>query len=183
MAVRCTGRPPTECYDTRDCIIQFDLLTMSTWCSKHVEAWNKLIIKFSASSWLILINKKFPRCPTTLDSAKLLTVKRSALSTAVTHRSTIHCAVNLHRRCHVRHIATQLHYSRITSTKSPSLCMTILSPSFTKLSPPTPVTRYWLHHSYCTNTLIYAHTFGAVSRLVTLTLWRLTTYIWVIPHR
>jgi len=29
---------------------------MST-CSKHVEAWNKLIIKFSASSWLILRNK------------------------------------------------------------------------------------------------------------------------------
>ena len=28
-------------------------------CSKHVEAWNKLIIKFSASSWLILINKPF----------------------------------------------------------------------------------------------------------------------------
>ena len=26
-------------------------------CSKHVEAWNTLIIKFSASSWLILINK------------------------------------------------------------------------------------------------------------------------------
>ena len=26
-------------------------------CSKHVEAWNKLIIKFGASSWLILINK------------------------------------------------------------------------------------------------------------------------------
>ena len=26
--------------------------------SKHVEAWNKLIIKFSASSWLILRNKK-----------------------------------------------------------------------------------------------------------------------------
>ena len=25
-------------------------------CSKHVEAWNKLIIKFSASSWLILRN-------------------------------------------------------------------------------------------------------------------------------
>ena len=23
-------------------------------CSKHVEAWNKLIVKFSASSWLIL---------------------------------------------------------------------------------------------------------------------------------
>ena len=26
-------------------------------CSKHVEAWNKLNIKFSASSWLLLINK------------------------------------------------------------------------------------------------------------------------------
>ena len=26
-------------------------------CSKHVEAWNKLIIKFSASSWLILRTK------------------------------------------------------------------------------------------------------------------------------
>jgi len=22
-----------------------DLLMMSTWCSKHVEAWNKLIVK------------------------------------------------------------------------------------------------------------------------------------------
>ena len=27
-------------------------------CSKHVEVWNKLIIKFSATSWLILINKQ-----------------------------------------------------------------------------------------------------------------------------
>ena len=26
-------------------------------CSKHLDAWNKLIIKFSASSWLILRNK------------------------------------------------------------------------------------------------------------------------------
>jgi len=41
----CTGRPPTECDETRCCIIQFDLLMMSTWCSKHVEAYNKLIIK------------------------------------------------------------------------------------------------------------------------------------------
>jgi len=23
----------------------FDFLTMNTWCSKHVEAWNKLIVK------------------------------------------------------------------------------------------------------------------------------------------
>jgi len=34
----------------------FDLLMMSTWCSKHVEALNELIVKqkFCASSWLIL---------------------------------------------------------------------------------------------------------------------------------
>ena len=38
----------------------FDLLMMSTWCSKHVEAWNKLIVKqkFCASSWLITDIKK-----------------------------------------------------------------------------------------------------------------------------
>ena len=39
---RCTYR----CDDTRCCIIyNFDLLMMSTLCSKHVEAYNKLIIK------------------------------------------------------------------------------------------------------------------------------------------
>ena len=31
-------------------------------CSKHVEAWNKLIIKFSASNWLILRNKYIIYC-------------------------------------------------------------------------------------------------------------------------
>ena len=31
--------------DTRCCIIQFDFLMISTQCSKHVEAYNKLIIK------------------------------------------------------------------------------------------------------------------------------------------
>jgi len=33
----------------------FDLLMMSTWCSKHVEAWNKVIVKqkLCASGWLI----------------------------------------------------------------------------------------------------------------------------------
>ena len=41
----CTGQPPTEFDDTRCCIIQFDLLMMSTYCSKHVEAYNILIIK------------------------------------------------------------------------------------------------------------------------------------------
>ena len=54
VAVLCTGRPPTECEDTRDCIIQFCPPDGKHMCSKHVEAWNKLIIKFSASSRLIL---------------------------------------------------------------------------------------------------------------------------------
>ena len=40
--------------DTRDCIVQFWPPDDEHMCSKHVEAENKLIIIFSASSWLIL---------------------------------------------------------------------------------------------------------------------------------
>ena len=43
--------------DTRDCIIQFCPPDNEQMCSKHVEAWNKVIIKFRASSWWILINR------------------------------------------------------------------------------------------------------------------------------
>jgi len=39
--------------DTRDCIVQFWPPDDKHVCPKHVEAWNILIIKFSASSWLI----------------------------------------------------------------------------------------------------------------------------------
>jgi len=41
--------------DTRGCIIQFWSPDDEDMCSKHVEAWNKLIVKqkFCASSWLI----------------------------------------------------------------------------------------------------------------------------------
>ena len=46
-----------KCDDTRDCVIQFCPPDDEDMCSKHVEAWNKLTIRFSASSWLILINK------------------------------------------------------------------------------------------------------------------------------
>ena len=46
-----------QCDDTRDCIVQFCPPDDEHMCSKHVEAWNKLIIKFSASSCLILRNK------------------------------------------------------------------------------------------------------------------------------
>jgi len=40
----CTGWPPIG-VTIPDAIIQFDLLMMSTQCSKHVETYNKLIIK------------------------------------------------------------------------------------------------------------------------------------------
>ena len=49
-----------RCDDTRSCVIQFWPPDDEHMCSKHVEAWNKLIVKqkFWASSWLITeINK------------------------------------------------------------------------------------------------------------------------------
>ena len=51
------GTATYRCDDTRDCVIQFCPPDDEHMCSKHVEVWNKLIKKFSASSWLILINK------------------------------------------------------------------------------------------------------------------------------
>ena len=48
------GTATYRCEDTRDCIVQFWPPDDEYLCSKHVQAWNKLIIKFSASSWLIL---------------------------------------------------------------------------------------------------------------------------------
>ena len=56
------GRPVhgTAAYrydDTRECIIQFCPPDDEHMCSKHVQISNELITKFSASSWLILINK------------------------------------------------------------------------------------------------------------------------------
>ena len=48
------GTATYRCDDTRGCIVQFWHPDDGHVCSKHVEARNKLIIKFSASSWLIL---------------------------------------------------------------------------------------------------------------------------------
>jgi len=44
-----------RCDDTRGCFLQFWPPDDEHICSKHVEAWNKLIVKqtFCASSWLI----------------------------------------------------------------------------------------------------------------------------------
>jgi len=56
-----------QCDDTRDCIIQFCPPDDEHMRSKHVEAWNKLIIKFSASSWLVLRNKNWLLCLSDFD--------------------------------------------------------------------------------------------------------------------
>jgi len=48
------GTATYMCDDTRDCIVQLWPPDDEQMCSKHVEAWNKRIIKFSTSSWLIL---------------------------------------------------------------------------------------------------------------------------------
>jgi len=44
-----------RCDDTRGCVVQFWPRDDEHMWSKHVEAWNKLIVKqkFCASSWLI----------------------------------------------------------------------------------------------------------------------------------
>ena len=44
-----------RCDDTRGCVMQFWPPDDEQMCSKHVETWNKLIVKqkFCASSWLI----------------------------------------------------------------------------------------------------------------------------------
>ena len=47
------GTDTYRCDDTRDCVVQFCPPDDEHLCSKHVEDWNKLIIKFS-SCWLVL---------------------------------------------------------------------------------------------------------------------------------
>ena len=47
-----------RCDDTRDCLVQFWPPDDKHLCSKHVQARNRFIIKFSASSWLKLRLKK-----------------------------------------------------------------------------------------------------------------------------
>ena len=56
-----------RCDDTRGCVMQFRPPDDEHICSKHVEAWNILIVKqkFCASSWLITeinTNELFTYC-------------------------------------------------------------------------------------------------------------------------
>ena len=50
--------------DTRGCVMQFWPPDDGHMCSKHVEAWNKLIVKqkLCASSWLITVIKTCLMC-------------------------------------------------------------------------------------------------------------------------
>ena len=80
MAVSCTLSQPvheTATYrcddDTRGCVIQFWPPDDEHMCSKHVEAWNKLIVEqtFCASIWLITeIN--ILRCTVSKSSKKII---------------------------------------------------------------------------------------------------------------
>ena len=58
MPLHVSSTSTYRCDDTRDYIVQFWPPEDEHICWKHVEAYNKLIIKFSASSWLILRLKK-----------------------------------------------------------------------------------------------------------------------------
>jgi len=60
-----------ECDDTRGCVMQFWPPDDEHMCSKHVEAWNKLIVKQKccASSWLIT-DINILRCSTVSETSK-----------------------------------------------------------------------------------------------------------------
>jgi len=69
----CTGRH--RCDETRCCVMQFWPPDDEHMCSKHVEAWNKLIVKqkFCASSWLI----------TEINTLRCTVIKTSKLSLVI----------------------------------------------------------------------------------------------------
>ena len=66
-------------------------------CSKHEEAWNKLIIKFSATSWLILRNKnqslvfsKYPEFSSTPGDLKSKIFMSSSAATSLVKTARSH---------------------------------------------------------------------------------------------
>jgi len=63
-----------RCDDTRGCVMQFWPPDEEHMCSKHVEAWNKFIVKqkFCASSWLIT-ETNILRCKVSKTSKSLST--------------------------------------------------------------------------------------------------------------
>ena len=75
----CTERPPTVVTIPDAKLYNIDLLMMSTQCSKHVEAYNKLIIKqeFCALSWLI--TKIILRCTVSKTSKYVSLLFRSSV--------------------------------------------------------------------------------------------------------
>jgi len=80
------GTATYRCDDTRGCVMQFWPPDDEHMCSKHVEAWNKIIVKqkFCASSWLITeIN--ILRC----------TVSKKSKNNVPTQHCWLHCTVFL----------------------------------------------------------------------------------------
>jgi len=53
------GMATYSCDDTRGCVIQFWPLDDEHMCSKHVEAWNKLIVKQKFCAWMVNYSNKY----------------------------------------------------------------------------------------------------------------------------
>ena len=98
-----------RCDDTRGCVIQFWPPDDEHMCSKHVEAWNKLIVKqkFCASSLLnteinilIILRIYIKNCPTRCNTKQSIYYSTSSLymfrvSTEPIMRSTQNCNYSL----------------------------------------------------------------------------------------
>ena len=86
------GTATYRCDDTRDCVIQFCPPDDEHMCLKHVEAWNKLITKFSASSWLLLINKYIE-----MHGQQNIKKEESSLETGMAKFSSVFFQVSSHK--------------------------------------------------------------------------------------
>jgi len=114
-----------RCDDTRGCVMQFwprdDDEHM---CSKHVEAWNKLIVKqkFCASSWLISeINTL--RCTVSKTSKKK---KKSMLFSHVTQDALIKIACFFSPQSNAIHHFRILYLVQLVSSHLISSCPMLL---------------------------------------------------------
>jgi len=116
-----------RCDDTRGCVMHFWLPDDEHMCSKHVEAWKKLIVKqnFCASSWLITEINVLWHGATTPLPPPLPPKLYDVLSTFATHN----ILVQLHTR--LEHL-NSLHRIPETLTRSTymSCCTAYTRPLF-----------------------------------------------------
>ena len=120
------------CDDTRGCVKQFWPPDDEHMCSKHVEAWNKLILKqkFRASSWLITeIN--ILRCTVSKTSklpliATCLSNKSPSSGRHITHRAQNGLSTSFNRDFFINVLATFLFTAAfIFSTCTCGNCCTV----------------------------------------------------------